>query len=81
MPPVNISSTFLENTFSLIRSTADRLLILLKTRGPQTAAELGVALAVSDETARQHLVKLAGEGLVEGASETRGWAGPSRFGI
>ena len=76
MPDMNNSSTFLENVLSTIRSTADRLLILLKTRGPQTAAELGAALGVSDEAARQHLVKLAGEGLVEGASETRGVGRP-----
>ncbi len=52
--------------------------MLLKTRGPQTAAELGAILEVTDEAARQHLVKLAGEGLVEGMPETRGVGRPKQ---
>jgi predicted ArsR family transcriptional regulator len=73
---MNITRAFLENPPSTARSTADRLLILLKTRGPHTAAELGDAVGITDEAARQQLVKLAGEGLVEGSSETRGVGRP-----
>lgn len=50
--------------------------MLLKTRGPQTAADLGAALAITAEAARQQLVKLAGEGLVESAAEPRGVGRP-----
>jgi predicted ArsR family transcriptional regulator len=42
----------------------------LKRRGPQTSAELGAALEATDEAARQQLVKMAAEGLVEGISES-----------
>src|SRR5438270_669056 len=54
------------------RPAADRLLALLKTGGPRTAAELGAALGVTGEAARQQLVKLAADGLVEARSETHG---------
>ncbi len=76
---MNITSKFLANPESADRPTSDRLLILLKTRGPQTAAELGAALGITDEAARQHLVKLAGEGFVEGSTETRGVGRPKQF--
>jgi predicted ArsR family transcriptional regulator len=52
--------------------------VLLKTRGPQTAANLGTALAITGEAARQQLVKLAAEGLVEATSEPRGVGRPHR---
>src|SRR5262249_18553363 len=42
----NMSSDNLENK---IRPAADRFLVLLKTRGPQTAAELGKAAGVTAE--------------------------------
>jgi predicted ArsR family transcriptional regulator len=66
------SSANLENSTSTIQSTADRLLLILKTGGPQTAIELGAALGMTDEAARQQMMKLAGEGLVEGSTEVRG---------
>ncbi len=58
------------------RSAADRLLTLLKTRGPQTASDFGAALGTTGENARQQLAKLAAEGLVEAHSETRGVGRP-----
>lgn len=58
------------------RSAADRLLTLLKTRGPQTAADLGAALGTTGENARQQLAKLAAEGLAEAHAETRGVGRP-----
>lgn len=76
IPAMNITSAFLENPFSDMRSTADRLVMFLKTRGPQTASELAGVLGITDEAARQQLVKLAGKGLVEGTSETRGVGRP-----
>jgi predicted ArsR family transcriptional regulator len=43
------------------RPAGDRLLVILKTRGPQTAADLGAFLGVTGEAARQQLAKLARE--------------------
>ncbi|MEM7305219.1 MAG: metalloregulator ArsR/SmtB family transcription factor [Planctomycetota bacterium] len=43
----------------------EKLLFHLKTKGPQTAAQLARRLGVTSTAARQHLSKLAGEGLVD----------------
>jgi predicted ArsR family transcriptional regulator len=53
-------------------------LVLLKTRGPQPAADLGTALGITSEAARQQLVRLANDGLVEAASEPRGVGRPTQ---
>ncbi|MBY5570316.1 transcriptional regulator [Rhizobium leguminosarum] len=47
------------------QSPANRILILIKTDGPQLAAAIGDALCISGEAARQQLSKMAEEGLVE----------------
>ncbi|MBB3460244.1 helix-turn-helix transcriptional regulator [Rhizobium sp. BK377] len=47
------------------QSPVNRILILLKTEGPQLAAAVGDALGISGEAARQQLAKMAEEGLVE----------------
>jgi predicted ArsR family transcriptional regulator len=52
--------------------------VLLKTRGPQTAADLGAALGITGEAARQQLAKLAADGLVEAASQPRGVGRPAQ---
>jgi predicted ArsR family transcriptional regulator len=70
-----MSSDYLENT---PRPTADRFLVLLKMRGPQTAADLGKAARVTGEAARQQLVGLEAEGLVASTSEPRGVGRPAR---
>ncbi len=51
------------------QSPANRILILLKTAGPQLAAAVGDALGISSEAARQQLTKMAEEGLVEPVTE------------
>jgi predicted ArsR family transcriptional regulator len=61
------------------RPAGDRLLVLLKTRGPQTAAALGAALGITGEAARQQIVKLATDGLVEATSEPHGVGRPTQF--
>src|SRR5262245_1873642 len=58
--------------------SADRLLLLLKTRGPQTAAELAGATGTTGEAARQQLVRLAEEGLVAATAEPRGVGRPAQ---
>src|SRR5262245_30631950 len=71
-----MSSDYLENP---VRPAADRFLILLKTRGPQTAAELGKATGVTGEAARQQLVRLADEGLVAAAARPGGVGRPAQL--
>src|SRR3954453_511936 len=70
-----MSSERLENT---LRPAADRFLVLLKSRGPQTAAELGRAMGVTGEAARQQLVRLAADGLVLATAEAPGVGGPTQ---
>ena len=60
------------------RSPADRFLMLLKKRGPQTANELGCATGVCGEAARQQLQRLASEGLVSATAEPRGVGRPAQ---
>jgi predicted ArsR family transcriptional regulator len=48
----------------------DRILLALKTRGPLSTAELARVLGVTGEAARQQLVRLEAEGLVEGRRES-----------
>ena len=54
----------------------DRILLALKTRGPLSTAELGRTLGVTGEAARQQLVRLEPEGLVEGRREAGGVGRP-----
>jgi predicted ArsR family transcriptional regulator len=61
-----------------IRPAADRFLILLKMRGPQTAADLGRATGVTAEAARQQLVRLAADGLVVATAQPRGVGRPAQ---
>jgi predicted ArsR family transcriptional regulator len=70
-----MSSDRLENLQDA-RPTVDRLLVLLKTGGPQSTADLGAALGVSAEAARQQLVKLAENGLVAAQTERHGVGRP-----
>jgi predicted ArsR family transcriptional regulator len=70
-----MSSNRLEN---IRRPAADRFLVLLKTRGPQTAADLGRATGVTGEAARQQLVRLAADGLVVATTEPRGVGRPAQ---
>ena len=54
----------------------DRLLFLLKMRGPQTASELGRRLRITSEAARQQLARLESEKLVSSKTEVRGVGRP-----
>jgi predicted ArsR family transcriptional regulator len=71
-----MSSDYLENT---LRRSADRFLILLKMRGPQTTAAMGKALGVTGEAARQQLARLAADGLVVSRVERRGVGRPAHM--
>ncbi|GAJ91364.1 transcriptional regulator [Agrobacterium sp. SHOUNA12C] len=60
------------------QSPVNRILILLKTEGPQLAAALGSALGISSEAVRQQLTKMAEEGLVEPVTEASSGRGRPR---
>lgn len=61
------------------RNAGERILFHLKMRGEKTAAELGRALGTSGEAARQQLVRLAEDGLVESWSQSRGVGRPAQY--
>lgn len=73
-----MSIEHLENAPEASLSPADRLLHMLKTRGPQLAADAGRALGTTGEAARQQFIKLAAGGLVEARSEARGVGRPAQ---
>lgn len=71
-----LSSHRLDTTPHPSRSIADRLLVLLKTRGPQSAADLGRLTGTTSENVRQQLNKLRTAGLVEARPQRRGIGRP-----
>ena len=60
-------------------TASERLLGLIKRRGPQRAADLAEALAITPEAARQQLVRLAAEDLVLATLERGGVGRPAQF--
>lgn len=69
------SPTFASNP-TASRTPSDRLLFALKMHGPQSSAVLGRSLGISGEAARQQLLRLEVQGLVEARSEVRGVGRP-----
>ena len=57
----------------------DRILFHLKTRGAQTAAEVGSRLGMTPAGARQHLLKLETAGLVESEDQREGRGRPRQY--
>jgi predicted ArsR family transcriptional regulator len=58
--------------------TADRLLFLLKTRGPMTTAELARRVGVTVPAARGHLMRFADEGLLVAEAHPAGVGRPAQ---
>src|SRR6202022_2461845 len=58
--------------------TEDRILYLLKSKGPQTAAQLAKRLGVTATAVRQHLYRFYRDGLVEFADQRRPVGRPVR---
>ena len=58
--------------------SADRILLQLKTKGPQPAAQIARKLGVTAMAVRQHLYRLEDEGLVEFIDERRKVGRPAR---
>jgi predicted ArsR family transcriptional regulator len=61
----------------MVQSTAESILLRMKTLGPARTGELAAWLGVTRQATRDHLLKLAAEGLVEHAT-TRGGVGRPR---
>ncbi len=57
----------------------DRILFHLKTRGSQTAADVGARLDMTSAGARQHLLKLEAAGLVESEDRREGRGRPRKY--
>ena len=57
----------------------DRILFQLKTRGPQTAADVAARLAMTPPGARQHLLKLEAAGLIGSEDRREGRGRPRKY--
>ena len=68
----------LDNTLPNARS-GDRILGLIKRRGPMRSVDIAAVLGTTAEAARQQLIKLADEGLVEAVAEKQGVGRPARY--
>lgn len=62
-----------------MNASTDKILYLLKSQGPQSAAALGEQLQMTSMGARQHLLALEAEGWVSFNDETRGRGRPVRL--
>ena len=59
--------------------TADRILFSLKTLGPRAIGDLGSELSITAEAARQHLVRLQEQGLVQTSEERQPKGRPKKL--
>ncbi|MCE9934326.1 MULTISPECIES: helix-turn-helix transcriptional regulator [Aeromonas] len=62
-----------------MNASTDKILFLLKSHGPQSAAELGEQLQMTSMGARQHLISLEADGWVGFSDEARGRGRPVRL--
>lgn len=62
-----------------MNASTDKILYLLKTQGPQSAAALGEQLQMTSMGARQHLTALEADGWVGFSDEARGRGRPVRL--
>jgi predicted ArsR family transcriptional regulator len=76
--PVYYPSMDLDNEKILDVPAADRLLGVVKRRGPHSVAELARVLGITAEAARQQVARLAEEGLLAAESERRRVGRPTR---
>lgn len=72
------SDPAIDSQETMNQDNAERILFLLKTRGPLTAAALAKALRITPMGARQHLARLASEDLVAHVDERIGVGRPKR---
>jgi len=74
-----MSSLNLENSEWSPRSPGERVLMALKMRGMLSSSELGEHLGTTGEAARQQLIRLSEEGLVEAIGEAKGVGRPIQY--
>jgi predicted ArsR family transcriptional regulator len=60
-------------------NASDRLLGVIKRRGPQRVADLAAALGITAEAARQQVARLAADGLLVADTERRGVGRPTQI--
>lgn len=75
----NMSSSDLENYAWSPRNPAERVLMALKMRTGLSASVIGEQLGITGEAARQQLLRLAQEGLVESSSVSAGVGRPTQI--
>lgn len=68
-----------DNESRQMNASTDKILFLLKSHGPQSAAELGEQLQMTSMGARQHLISLEADGWVGFSDEARGRGRPVRL--
>jgi predicted ArsR family transcriptional regulator len=73
-----MSSAGFDTNAAPLRTSAERILMALKMHGSMTTASLARRLGTSGEAARQHLVRLAEDGLVEATSAVKGIGRPAQ---
>src|SRR5688500_18450210 len=61
-----------------MRTTADHILLLLKSKGPAQTKALAEAVGITRQAARLQMERLAAEGLVEHVTERAGVGRPRR---
>ncbi|MEA9393215.1 metalloregulator ArsR/SmtB family transcription factor [Acerihabitans sp. TG2] len=71
-----MSSNHLEKLAAPKPAVHERLMTLLKTRGPLSAGDAGKILGTTGEAARQQFIKLASQGLVEPQTVSQGVGRP-----
>ena len=79
MRPRNKASIGLDNKSVRELPPHDRLLFLLKTRGPCTTDALSRALGITVEAARQQLLRLQADGLINATHEIHGRGRPRQL--
>lgn len=75
----NMSSLDLENYAWSPRNPGERVLMALKMRSGLSAAAIGAELGITGEAARQQLLRLAEEGLVQSSSLSTGVGRPTQI--
>lgn len=77
--PPNMSSSDLENPAWSPRSPRERVLMALKMRSGLSSGAIGQELGITGEAARQQLLRLAQEGLVEAMASSTGVGRPTQL--
>ena len=64
---------------NMSNSSSDKILYILKTKGPETASSLAKTLNITSMGARQHLQNMTEEGLIEFEDIKQGRGRPARY--